>query len=109
MPDDGGLRGFRNVSLAQPIIKSHGQFFSSRYPSTSIASVFRPSVSKLDRIAPDFSKRPPNSSTPLDDLPWWTMACAAVFCQRAALIGTDYAIAALHILLDSSEDEFWSV
>ena len=27
MPDDGGPRAFRNVSLAQPVIKSQGQVF----------------------------------------------------------------------------------
>ena len=75
MPDDGGPSAFRNVSLAQPIIKSQGQVFlrgrglpihvdSFRFP------LFWPSVSIIDRIAPDFSKETPTSSTPVADLLW---------------------------------------
>ena len=58
MPDDGGPRGFRIVSLAQPIIKSHGQFFLRGTRPRRLFPLIWPSVSRIDRITLDFNKSP---------------------------------------------------
>ena len=55
MPDDGGPRGFRNVALAQPII-----IFPRGTRPRRLLPLFWPlySVTRIYRIAPDFSKGP---------------------------------------------------
>ena len=45
-------------AIAQPIIKSHGQFFLRGTNPRQQIPLFWPSVSRIDRIAPDFRKSP---------------------------------------------------